>query len=601
MVNFSGILVADRSRRTSTQHSRPITLPSGRVSKGRFKLATSDITKLLLERRGFTDDYLSAIENPEHGLLKDIDLLCERLHRIQMENAKIAIVPDFDMDGIMSGVCGYAGLSALGFDCELFRPNTDRYGIYAEDIENLAAAIPDVAAIITCDTGIGCKEAALRAKELGIEVLVTDHHKEDEECSVRGIADVVVDPCAIGEDYEHPAICGAFVMWQVIDRYADIYDADEKTRRAIELLRVFAGIGTVSDTMPVLYENRSLVRDAVEISKECLLANDKFKARLAGLPEAVVDAMRGLYTVLSYLKRNGKIADISKITEDTFGFYIAPMFNSIKRMNSDIGTAFDIFLGQNRTVNVSVLGELNEERKRIVKEAFEIIRKQDNAYAPFLYVCNEKPGILGLLAMNFMNLTKMPTLVVARGDDGSFHGSGRSPEWFPFNSIAQDIPGLTCRGHEGSFGCRIAPDTDLTALFSEISKKVEQLQPDEESLEAARAELSFSTSQNMDFVLDAGKLLAFADDLENLRPFGRGFEKPTVMVQFKGAESNARTIGSEASHLKMNVNGVDIICWGQGAKQTSCLASDTVKVIGDVSVNEYKGIRKAQIVGELVL
>ena len=560
----------------------------------------SKITQFVLERRGINQEYLEQIEIDAHQKLAGIDFLCEKLHDIKESHQKIVVIPDFDMDGIMSGTVGYVGLTALGFSCDLYRPKTDKYGIFPPDIDNILEQFPDTKAIITCDTGIGCLDASQYAKSLGLSVLITDHHKE-EEVSSRQVADAVVDPCGIGEAYEHPAICGAFVMWQVIDNYATMYENNETIKEAIRLLRVFAGIGTVSDVMPVLYENRKLIRDAIEISKECLLANETFKKKMTGMPNVVVNSMRGLYTVLSYLKTNNKIADIEKINEETFGFYIAPMFNSIKRMNSNTGIAFDIFTGGERTQNLLKLGDLNDQRKQEVKETFELLQSGKNELAPFIYICEARGGILGLLAMNCMSLSKMPTLVVSQGASGDYHGSGRAPDWFPFFTISQNIEGLTCKGHEGSFGCEISSDANLESICNAIAKKVEELKPDDELLEMSHVDVSLSTQDDLDFEINQDELLRFADDLESIRPFGRGFERPVVMLEFEGANSNARTIGSDASHLKMNVNNVDILCWGQGDKQEACLESDTVKVIGDVSVNEYRGMRKAQIVGELIL
>ena len=112
--------------------------------------------------RGYTPEYLREINNPYYEELKDIDTLAARLKEIHDAGLPITIIPDFDMDGICAGDCGYGGMAELGFKVILFIPNAaEGYGISAKTIDDVLAVYPDTKVIITCDTGISAVAAAL--------------------------------------------------------------------------------------------------------------------------------------------------------------------------------------------------------------------------------------------------------------------------------------------------------------------------------------------------------------------------------------------------------------------------------------------------------
>ena len=223
----------------------------------------SSLFGLLRESLGWTDEYIAEINDPYYPELKDIGLMVDALHEIRSSGRRIVVLPDFDMDGVTSGVLGYAGLAELGFNVGLYVPDYRRgHDIQPEAVDELVAQFPGVSAVITCDGGVNSHAGIGRGKQLGLTMLVTDHHMQLDHGSP---ADVIVNPMRIDEDYPHPGICGAFVLWQVLAAYARRY-APHKSRD-IDLLKLFAGIGTVSDVMPLLYENRQLVRDSLAIAR----------------------------------------------------------------------------------------------------------------------------------------------------------------------------------------------------------------------------------------------------------------------------------------------------------------------------------------------
>ena len=165
-----------------------------------------DLLNLLLEKRGLTwSDYVE-MDNPDHADLLDIDKMADELDDIYKNGEKIVILPDFDMDGVMSGVVLHAGLSELGFNSELYIPSsTNGYGFSRDDINLLIERHKGVKSIITCDVGISEFDSIKYARELGLKVFVTDHHVPQ---SGHLLANVAVNPNRVDDTYENKSICG---------------------------------------------------------------------------------------------------------------------------------------------------------------------------------------------------------------------------------------------------------------------------------------------------------------------------------------------------------------------------------------------------------
>ena len=555
------------------------------------------LIELVLEHRGITEADLEAFEDPTHRDLKGVDVLADHLEAIRLANSKIAIIPDFDMDGIMSGTVGYAGLSELGFNAVLSRTEPKNgYGFDAEHIARLLEEHPDVKAIISCDCGISCVDGCQAAIDAGLEVLITDHHIENAETSPRDIVSVIVDPCAIGEEYEHPGICGAHVFWQCLDYYARKYQPEKVDR--IWWLRVFAGIGTISDVMPVLYENRALIRDTIKIMQQVWSCDPAFTSMLKDASEPFAQTFRGLYSTYKVFQTNNKVGEVADLTEEFFGFYMAPTFNAVKRMDGEMERAFGVFTSKTPADDVRYLYDLNEQRKEAVAEKYEEILAQDNPYAPYCYVTHAKKGILGLLATKLMGDNNMPCIVVVPNRDGSYSGSGRSPEWFPFLSMVGSL-GYRMAGHEGAFGCGFDDEDQLYQLFCDIDDQAKQ------AFETAelKPETDFviATDGTGDTGIDEKLFISFVEELETLRPFGRGFEQPKALLRFDAAEAGWRIIGKDSTHLKITLpQGLDVMCWGQASVMDGGIPTGTIEVVGHLDINEYKGKRSAQMIGDVL-
>lgn len=560
------------------------------------------LIKRTFENRGISDPdiYMNKINNPQHNNLKDIDLLCSHLYDIYDSGKHIVIIPDFDTDGIMSGVIGFSGLSVLNFSVSLFIPNpSDGYGFTADTIKRLISEYPDVDAILTCDVGISCFDGIDYAVKQGIEVLITDHHVQPAVSSNANnfSPSVVIDPMRYDESYEHPQICGAYVLWQCLQRYADLY-CTTFDREQIRRLRVFAGIGTVSDSMPLLYENRQLVRDAVNICRLFFTGGSDFVINAVQGNQIYCKAFYGLVAALNLFADMGVISSSDDITESFFGYYLVPMFNSAKRLNGDMSRVFGVFFGSNVLDDVQYLYELNNERKRLVKKELQALLDSNQPYAPYIYISDACAGILGLLATNLMKDSGMPTVVVSK-EGKSYKGSGRSPVWYSFLTTVSN-EGFYVAGHEHAFGIGLTDIYELESLYAFISKSISDILLSEPDTVSTGYDCDFiiATDGTGDTDIDLFSFAEYLGELDWYRPFGVSFPEPFVKLRFRASEGVWTLLGSMKQHLKISLSyGFEVLCFNQVSYIDMADSDDMITLTGHLGLNEFRGKCTVNFIG----
>lgn len=571
----------------------------------------------MFQNRGYTGEFLDALDRTVDGVLPlNTDAMCGKLKELHDSGAEIGFIPDFDMDGIMSGVIGFAGLAELGFNVHLYMPNVLMgYGFGAHDIDRLLEQHENVSAILTADVGVSCHEGVERAKARGLTVLITDHHLPD---AGRVGADIIVDPMQPDDAYYNPKICGAHVIYQVLARYAELY-CIKPVQAQIRRLRVFAAIGTISDSMPVYYNNRSLIRDGISIAKLVYSNGNRFIVDAIQGHPVYRRAFYGLFAVIQAHADAGKLQSADAIDEDFFGYYLAPMFNSVKRMEEDIQLAFGVFFGRHPEDDIDTLMALNNERKQQVTRWMDEIIQQDNPYAPYLYVTDASPGLRGLLATKLMQPAAGPCLVVARQDDGSFIGSGRSPFWFNFlmesadyraRGFGQDIDaavrlsgpdGFFAAGHEQAFGTRFETEQDLEAAARWIQSMAEhKLAGMDKRVLENKPDFIIAQDGSGDIDLDIMAFAEFLDALQDYRPFGVGFAEPNILLTFRMGDAEWSCMGKEKQHLRIKLAlGFEVLCWNQAFRLDEFKADDVIHVWGHLNRNQYRDIQTIQFIGSL--
>lgn len=540
------------------------------------------LLKLVFDRRGYTSDFLRQMKDTSRNELMHAHDMAGILHANR--HRRITVLGDFDVDGVMSGIVGFAGLSELGFKVHLYTPDPmDGYEWGRHVIDKLVSQFPDTEVLLTCDSGTSCHEGIRRAKELGLIVLVTDHHKQ---VGILPDADSVVNPMQAGETYEHGGICGCHVLYQVLLTYAMTYGTPYLVSQ-IAKLRVFAGIATVTDLMPVLYESREMIEDAITICN--MLFPEKIGDWTGSAP--YTNAFLGIGTLLRGLAGARKLYGID---EELFGWQIGPMFNSPKRLGHSVSDVFCLFLSgseQDRSQAFARLCHMNEERKVLVAKALSEIKSETSyqPYAPLIYFTDAFPGVLGLIAAKLSQESGMPCLVVNRDADNFCHGSGRSPEWLPFFVAAEavSVRGFSVRGHDHAFGCNF-PGEKGNMIFSRLSEYAEEALG---NLTVGEDDhLLVGNAAGVDVGLDYHALKSFYFAAKAFKPFGKGFPEPRVVLKLVGAKNCIawNRMGSDNQHIKgVFAGGFDILLWNQGELPVEEI--DALSIEGTFSESNFQG------------
>jgi len=461
----------------------------------------------VLYSRGFTDE--TALESflftsfeanvADARLMKDAEKAVERLLLAIEKQEQILVFGDYDVDGITSSSLMMICLLPLGAKINYFLPNRvrDGYGLSTKIVERAAAN--NYTVIVTVDNGITAIDQAKRAKELGIDLIITDHHRPH---SAVPDAFAIVNPNQIDCSYPHKTLAGVGVTFKLLSL---LYEKKglELPPKAYELLL----LGTVADVVPLIGENRFWVRHGL----------------------AYINKIESVSFKL--LKANGKVTK-PKLSATDIGFSITPQINALGRLE-DPRQAVKFLIGSDveNAENVArVLLEMNEARKTIEKAIVEEIEEQirlkhiDIEKENVIIAASKTwpAGVIGLVASRFVAGYGKPTLLFHITKDGIAKGSCRSiAEFNMFDALtaSSDLI-LQFGGHSVAAGLSLRVE-DLSQLKMRLEALVaEQLTPfDLQPKIKVDAEVNLS---------DLNK--KFIDDLEHLEPFGNSNDQPIFYV-----------------------------------------------------------------------
>lgn len=370
----------------------------------------SEVLAEVLVKRGLfdwkaMDDYLfpemERLADP--CLMKDFNKTVEILTEKIQKGKKIFIVGDYDVDGVMSTYILYRGLELLGGKVGYRLPHRvgDGYGMRAYMAEEAKEAGYDT--ILTCDNGISAREAVVRGRELGMTVLVTDHHEVPKLNGKEQLppADCVVDPKQEACPYPYKELCGAGIVFRLISYLFSLFGRKDEEQ---ELLP-FAAIATVCDVVPLLGENRILVKNGLKQLEAC--------------------SNQGLQALI-------QVQDFHReVNAGDLGFRIGPCINAAGRLQ-DATKALELFLTTEESLALERARELkmfNEERKeytaRAVEQAVEIVERQGKERVLVLLLEDCHESVAGIVAGRIREKYYRPALIVTRGKEG-LKGSARS-------------------------------------------------------------------------------------------------------------------------------------------------------------------------------
>ena len=367
----------------------------------------SEICAALLYNRGYTteDSAKSFLEFKDTVmysplLLKDVEKAVERIKRAVEAHERIAIYGDYDVDGVTSVTMLYLYLKELGADVGYYIPNRagEGYGLSTSAIDGLAKL--GVQLIITVDTGITACDETEYAASLGIDVVITDHH-ECQETIPDAVA--VVNPPRADCEYPFKALAGVGVIFKVISAYETLVrgegeDEADAIKRIYYKYADLAAIGTIADVMPLVEENRLIVKFGLS-----MLENTQRYGLLA-LMEAANSSGNGTKVKDNTKKR--------KINSSYIGFAIAPRINAAGRMNT-ASKAVELLLSEDIETAATLAHELCEinyqrqiEENRIADSAYEKIKTQCDLEKEKVIVITDNDWLQGVVGIVSSKVTE---------------------------------------------------------------------------------------------------------------------------------------------------------------------------------------------------
>ncbi|MCR5619788.1 MAG: single-stranded-DNA-specific exonuclease RecJ [Lachnospiraceae bacterium] len=405
---------------------------SGDFTEWGNSLGIDPLCARIIRNRGIenireAEDYLNGGLDLLHDpfLLPDMERAVMAVTEAVNAKEKIRIIGDYDVDGVTSTVILVRCLSAAGADVSYSIPDRLRDGYGINDDLVRKAADEGIKLIITCDNGIAAASQVKLAYELGLKVIVTDHHQvpyseeDDEKKEILPECEAVVDPHRKGSEYPYKGICGAMVAYKFMTALSERIDSKE-LEAALEDSVQFAALGTVCDVMELTDENRYLVREGIK----------RIKAT----------GNQGLRALMS-----ANSLDVSRIGTYSLSFVIGPCINSTGRLEY-AGDSVRLLLSDDYDEclrEAAHIKELNDHRKNMtvagLDKAMKLIEEGDMLKDMILviYLPDVHESIAGLVAGKLKEMYNRPSLVITKGEDG-LKGSGRSiPAYNMFEKLSE--------------------------------------------------------------------------------------------------------------------------------------------------------------------
>ncbi|MDP3996116.1 MAG: single-stranded-DNA-specific exonuclease RecJ [bacterium] len=502
------------------------------------------LERLLIKRGLKTAKEAEAFLNPDYEkhthdpfLLKDMDKAVSRVKMAVENNEKIIIYSDYDTDGIPGAVILHDFFKKIGYNnFENYIPSrhNEGFGLHLQAIEKLANEGGKL--LITVDCGIADLKEVEKANELGMDVIVTDHH----EASPRGLpkAFAVLNPKQPGCGYPNKDICGAGVAFKLVQALcASLKDIKSPLKATFpgweKWLLDMVGVATLSDMVPLTGENRALSYYGIKVLRK--------SPRI------------GLMRLCSSLRINQR-----QLTEDDIGFSIGPRINAASRMGVPMD-AFSLLVAETEEeaqAHIDHLNEINDERKgtvaAMVKEMRLRLEKRvkEKEKMPVIVMGNPKwrPSLLGLACNKLMEDYGRPVFLWGRNGDETLKGSCRAPAGINVLEIlgaAEDGTFTEYGGHRASGGFTVS-DEAVYKLEEKLYSAADGLSISDKTAENSADSLPES-SEAVSLEEITGEMFSV---LERLSPFGMGNEKPV----FKISDAYVRAVeffGKEKQHLKI--------------------------------------------------
>jgi single-stranded-DNA-specific exonuclease len=499
---------------------------------------------------------------------------------LENQDQRITVIGDFDADGATSTALVIRCLREFGIgNVDYLVPNRFRfgYGLTPEIVRVAARQSPDL--LITVDNGVSSVEGARVARELGMKVLVTDHHLPGVELPA---VEAMVNPNLAGSAFKSPHLAGvgvAFYLMAALGRELETRGRVGAARVPAKYLDLVA-LGTVADVVRLDYNNRILVTRGLERIR-------------AG------HAVPGIAALFHAAGRS-----VNRAVSIDLGFVVGPRLNAAGRLE-DMSVGIECLLTDDPATAAKIaamLDQINKERKTIEAkmrhEAFAYVDAMDANKLPAcvcLYDRNWHQGVVGLIASRVRERCDRPVIAFARDDDEFLKGSARSIPGINIRDLLEAVssaaPGLIPRfgGHAMAAGLNLK-EQDFDRFAGLVAEKLLARYPDAD----------FSGAVQTDGSLPASAMnLKFARALREAGPWGAGFPEPVFSGDFHIEDQ--RTVGE--SHLKLRVraagggDAVDAIAFNQAGPAYR----GVVQLVYRLDVNEFRGVESPQLIVEQIV
>jgi len=510
-------------------------------------------------------DYSQDVHDPH--LFKDMEKACQRIYQAIKNKELITVYGDYDADGVSASVILWSILKNLGAPVDVYLPHREKegYGLNKKAVEQIATKSK---LIITCDCGISNIEEVSLANSLGVDVIITDHHTIPETLP-KALA--IIHPQVKGEIYPFKYLAGGGVAFKLaqalLSHQHNDFSAKEKEVNEKWLLDMVA-LSTVADMVPLLGENRTLLKYGLMVLK---------KTRRLGLKKLIQVAN----------------LDIDKIDARTIGFSLAPRVNAAGRMDH-ANLAYYLMIEEDEDQATKLASDLNQsnlDRQKLTEKIVKEAKAQNiDVNEPLLsfYSPDWASGLTGLVAGRLSRDYSRPVFVMTKVDE-VIVGSGRSiPEFNIIQALqANEKMLIKYGGHPQACGFSISADqreefVKVIKLLAVQKLKNVQFQP------------SLDIELAINFEDISWELL---DLLEKFHPYGQNNPEPLFMSTGLSVTS-IRQVGGDGQHLKLEVakgnKSRGAIAFGLG--KISLELGDKIDIVYNLTINQWNGNREIQLI-----
>jgi len=547
------------------------------------QLKISPLLAQTLINRGITDietgyaflrPKLNGLIGPEK--MPGIGKATERIVQALKNREKICVYGDYDVDGIAGVAILETILRLLGAQVDYYIPHRidEGYGLNEDAVRSLAQAGNKL--LITVDCGITAIESARLANNLGMEVIITDHHQPSEQLP-QAIA--IVHPM-IDESYPNQNCCGAAVAfklaWAVANEFSPGAKLPQELRNFLINATTLAGMATIADCLDLTGENRIITSYGLRSLSQCNLCGIGALVETAGLAGQELDSYH-------------------------IGFRLAPMLNAAGRMgHARLAVELLTTDSQVRAMQIAqYLKDQNSQRQKCEKKIFRhacdmVVRKGLNHPDKKTIVLSDESwhsGVIGIVASRLVDKFYRPTIMI-NAANGIGQGSARSIAGF---NILAAIS--ACSEHLVSFGGH-----KMAAGINIEPEKIESFAGDVEAYAQKNLKQNDMTATlGIDAIVPLGRFTEQAvNELGLLEPFGVGNPKPTFATKGVRLASPPRKVGEQNNHLQLtitdNTNTVRCVGFNMGKLEKQLLENDFFNVAYRPQINTYNGNRNVEFV-----